>query len=103
MCGSSISRDKPSSRGFSAAAVTTLQLRRAAHKMAHAVSGGGSGSSGATGTADIDMLEKQELTVGGAGGEGSAAPEGYITTLDKDGNIKEVNGAPLMISKAGFF
>ena len=91
MCGSS-TRDKPSSRGFSAAAVTTLQLRRAAHKMAHAVSGGGggSGSSGATG-ADIDMLEKQELTVGGAGGEGSAAPEGYITTLDKDGNIKEVN------------
>ena len=98
MCGS---RDKPSVRGFSAAAVTTLQLRRAAHKMAHAVSGGGggggSGSSGATG-ADIDMLEKQELTVGGAGGEGSAAPEGYITTLDKDGNIKEVNCVPLYVT-----
>ena len=37
----------------------------------------------------LDMLEKQELTtVTGAAAE--AAPEGYITTLDKDGNIKEV-------------
>ena len=61
--------------------------------MAHAVSGGGSVDRAAA-AADVDMLEKQELTEKDAGGAdaggAAAAPEGYITTLDKDGNIKEV-------------
>ena len=40
----------------------------------------------ATGGVDTDMLEKQELT----DNKDTEAPDGYITTLDKDGNIKEV-------------